>query len=294
MSSDKKVTDILRPKKQTTALVFDSPHSGNVYPDDFLFSSDMSDLRMAEDMYVDELFADVPQYGAPLLKALFPRSYIDPNRALPSQKDDSNANDNIPETTKQRGLCRIVCSGINNTPIYDDEHLPSNTEKSKRIEDYYKKYHENLSDIISTTRGNFDHVLHINCHSMPSMRGNGTKNAYDIILGNRDGRTCSAEVMDFIKTTLEDMGYTVGINIKGYRGAEIVRRYGKPEDDQHSVQFEINRALYMDERKFDKTKNFNALKRDLKTLCAKLSTFTPQKAPSKHVPRAQKRPNFKR
>ena len=273
MTKPKKVIEILRPKKQTTALVFDSPHSGTIYPDDFAFTCDINDLRTAEDMYVDELFDHVPETSnAPLLKALFPRSYIDPNRKESGKKAKG-----------PRGLCRTVCNGINRIPIYDNDNMPTDEDKQHRIETYYREYHENLQDIIQTTHQKFDKVLHINCHSMPSKRGDGSDNKYDIILGNREGlghkskRTCDPDLIDFLKSQLEDMGYKVGVNIIGYRGAEIVRRYGKPEKDIHSVQFEINRSLYMDEKTLQKTSNFNKIKNDLKLICTALKHYNPPK-----------------
>ncbi|MFT7147524.1 MAG: N-formylglutamate amidohydrolase, partial [Yoonia sp.] len=60
--------------------MFDSPHSGSIYPDDFGHAIDRMILRRSEDAHVEELFSDVTDHGATLLHALFPRSYIDPNR----------------------------------------------------------------------------------------------------------------------------------------------------------------------------------------------------------------------
>jgi len=285
MSDQKKHTEILRPQRQNVALVFDSPHSGKDYPADFNHACDMKDLRMAEDMYIDELFAHVTDHGAPLLKALFPRSYIDPNRAAQEQ---DNINSNNPSAL--RGLFRTVCSGINQTPIYAEGLLPTKQEKQKRIDNCYQEYHENLSDIIKNTRQQFEKTVHINCHSMPSTRGKNIPNDYDFILGNREGRTCAPELVDFVKAALEDMGYKVGVNIPGYRGAEIVKRYGDPANDVHSLQLEINRGLYMDERSFKKTANFEKLKDDLKTLTTKLAFYaTPKKSQPKSPQTLKKR-----
>lgn len=271
MSDQKKHTKILRPQRQNVALVFDSPHSGSDYPADFKYACAMKDLRMAEDMYIDELFAHVTDYGAPLLKALFPRSYIDPNRA--AREDDGK--DGKPLSL--RGLFRTVCSGINPTKIYADHAFPTAAEKQKRIETCYKEYHENLSDIIKNTRQSFEKTIHINCHSMPSTYGDNQPNSYDFILGNREDATCSPELTAFVKTALEDMGYRVGVNIPGYRGAEIVKRHGDPANNIHSLQLEINRSLYMDEHSFEKTANFEKLKDDLKTLTAKLAFYAAPK-----------------
>ena len=75
------ILTILGEENQTIPLIFDSPHSGNIYPNDFKHNTTFEKLRQAEDSYVDELYNEAPDIGAILLKANFPRSYIDPNRA---------------------------------------------------------------------------------------------------------------------------------------------------------------------------------------------------------------------
>ena len=69
------------PQATEVPLVFDSPHSGSHYPEDFRFCCPLNLLRTAEDAYVDELYAAAPEFGATLIGAIFPRSYLDPNRA---------------------------------------------------------------------------------------------------------------------------------------------------------------------------------------------------------------------
>src|ERR1051325_3008655 len=73
---------IARPAEQNIPFVFVSPHSGADYAPEFLAASrlDPVTLRRSEDSFIDEIFSGAPALGAPLLKALFPRAYIDPNR----------------------------------------------------------------------------------------------------------------------------------------------------------------------------------------------------------------------
>ena len=74
--------EVLAPSEQLLPLVFASPHSGSDYPAEFLAASrlDPLTLRRSEDSYVDEIFAAAVELGAPLLRARFPRAYLDPNR----------------------------------------------------------------------------------------------------------------------------------------------------------------------------------------------------------------------
>ena len=74
--------ETIEPARLASALVFSSPHSGSTYPERFLSASrlDPLTLRRSEDAFVDELFLPCVALGAPLLRALFPRAYLDVNR----------------------------------------------------------------------------------------------------------------------------------------------------------------------------------------------------------------------
>jgi len=72
----------VKKSQNSLPLVFDSPHSGKVYPENFGYHCDFETLQRAEDHDVEDLFAYAPEIGAALLSAEFPRSYIDPNRAI--------------------------------------------------------------------------------------------------------------------------------------------------------------------------------------------------------------------
>ena len=74
--------ETIEPSRLATPLVFSSPHSGSTYPQRFLAASrlDPLTLRRSEDAFVDELFLPCVELGAPLLRALFPRAYLDVNR----------------------------------------------------------------------------------------------------------------------------------------------------------------------------------------------------------------------
>lgn len=76
------VLTVYAPIGDEVPVVFDSPHSGAEYPQDFGCIVPMNLLRTTEDAFVDELYGEAPAKGASLLAALFPRAYIDPNRSL--------------------------------------------------------------------------------------------------------------------------------------------------------------------------------------------------------------------
>jgi N-formylglutamate deformylase len=263
------------PRTDAMPLVLDSPHSGSLYPDDFNFCCPLPLLRRAEDAHVDELFGAAPHYGATLIGAVFPRSYLDVNRAA----DDLDAGVLAaawPEPLRLRPATRVglvrrfAQPGV---PIYDHKLHPD--EVMARVERYHAPYHRELAQACDRLHAEFGAVWHINCHSMPST-GNvqmGRKGEHgDFVIGDRDGTTCAPEFTEFVTATLRGMGYEVHVN-DGYKGVELVRRHGRPHERRHSLQIEIDRSLYMDQRTLEKLPGFDSLQADLAKLVEELRSF---------------------
>jgi N-formylglutamate amidohydrolase len=256
-------------------LVLDSPHSGAAYPDDFDYVCPLPVLRRAEDAYVDELYAAAPDHGATLIAAAFPRSYIDPNRAADDIDPGILAGPPprilMPRPATRVGLVRRHAQpGV---PIYDRKLRPD--EVIARIERYHLPYHQVLEDACDRLHREFGAVWHLNCHSMPSHFGrrNGRPGEHgDFVLGDRDGTTCEPEFTDFIALFLRGLGYDVRVN-EGYKGVEIVRRQGRPKERRHSLQIEVDRALYMDQKTLEKLPGFDRLREDLAGLVAAAAQF---------------------
>jgi N-formylglutamate amidohydrolase len=263
------------PPADAMPLVFDSPHSGSVYPDDFSFCCPLPVLRRAEDAFVDELFAAAPEHGATLIGAVFPRSYLDVNRAADDLDPGLFAGawplQLSPRPATRVGLVRRYAQpGV---PIYDRKLHPD--EVMGRVERYHAPYHRALDEACDRLHAEFGAVWHINCHSMPSTgnRQLGRKGEHgDFVLGDRDGTTCAAEFTDFVAAMLRQMGYEVHVN-DGYKGVEIVRRQGRPGERRHSLQIEVDRSLYMNQRTLEKHAGFDALKADLSKLVEELRGF---------------------
>ena len=252
--------EVLRPEAQTLPLVVASPHSGRAYPKSFLAASRLSplDLRRSEDSFVDEIFAGSVKLGAPLIHALFPRAYVDPNRE-PYELDPGMFEDRLPDYVNVRsprvsaGLGTVARVVANGAEIYRDKL--SFAEALGRIERHYWPYHAALKTLVEETRARFGCCILLDCHSMPSSndvnpdsdgkRPRGPK-ALDFVLGNCHGAACAPLVTDRVATSLERLGYSVGRNVP-YSGGFVTRHYGRPEVGLHSLQVEINRALYMDE-----------------------------------------------
>jgi N-formylglutamate amidohydrolase len=247
--------EVLQPQSQTVPLVFASPHSGNKYPPEFVAASrlDPVSLRRSEDCFVDQLFRAAPDHGAPLLRALFPRAFIDPNRE-PFELDPAMFEDALPSyanTSSARvaaGLGTIARVVTNGQEIYRAKLRFA--EAADRIGTYYRPYHRALQDLLEATRRRFGCYLLIDCHSMPSIGGpmdpDAGRGRADFVIGDCFGSSCFDGVAGAVETALKDMGFTVLRN-RPYAGGYTTSHYGKPTTGAHAVQIEINRALYMDE-----------------------------------------------
>jgi N-formylglutamate amidohydrolase len=263
------------PQTAEVPLVFDSPHSGSDYPGDFGFCCPLEILRSAEDTYVDELYAAAPEIGATLIGAIFPRSYLDPNRAVDDL--DTALIDGIwpaplaPSHKTQAGLGLVRRVARPGTPIYD--RRLSVAEIVARVDRYHAPYHRVLDEACLRLHQKFGVVWHLNCHSMPSQR-NGRKGGHcaDFVLGDRDGTTCAPEFTDFVAEVLRRRGYTVRVN-EIYKGVEIVKRQGRPALHRHSLQIEVDRALYMDQKTLAKGPGFAGLQADITHLIEALKSF---------------------
>jgi N-formylglutamate amidohydrolase len=277
------VCEILAPEIQTMAAVFASPHSGNNYPPDFVAASrlDPWTLRKSEDSFMDRLFGMAPEHGAPLLRALFPRAYIDPNRE-PFELDPEMFEDALPpyvnvSTPRVAGglgtIARVVANG---EEIYNRKLRFA--EAVQRVNSLYHPYHRNLQQLIEHTRERFGHCLLVDCHSMPSIGGPMDQDAglkrVDIVLGDCFGTACAPSITALTEEVMRDLGYRVTRNMP-YSGGFTTMHYGQPGAGVHALQIEINRAIYMEEDRFQPTPCFNALREHLGVLIATLKSSLP-------------------
>jgi N-formylglutamate amidohydrolase len=274
---------IVEPSVPRVPLVFSSPHSGADYPADFVAGArlDPLSLRRSEDAFVDELFDAAPAHGAPLIKALFPRAYVDVNREAweldPAMFDGPlPAYVNVASPRVGAGLgtvARVVSSGAE---IYRDKLSFEATRV--RIETLYMPYHAALESLVAGSVERNGRALLVDCHSMPSVGGpmdrDPGRRRLDFVLGDCFGAACAPVVTETAEAALKAMGYAVGRN-DPYAGGFITRHYGVPRRGRHALQIEINRQLYMDETVIARASGFQSLRSDLARLVAALARLAP-------------------
>ena len=272
--------ETVEPEVFRSPLVFSSPHSGRFYPPDFLAASRLTPqaLRSSEDMAVDTLFAAAPAHGAPLLRANYPRAWLDVNREageldpkLFDPAPPANANRSLRVAAGLGVAPRVVSEG---QPIYGGK-IPL-AEGFARIESAYRPYHAELARLMERAVAKFGVALLIDCHSMPSRVPTGDARrpyepvAADIVIGDRYGASCDAGFAHRVHGFLTGLGYRVARN-KPYAGGFITEHYANRACSRHALQIEINRALYMNEKTFELLPAFERVKSDMTRLIATMA-----------------------
>ncbi len=264
-----------------TPFIFNSPHSGRIYPSIFVKTSRLSPqaLRASEDLFIDRLFAPVVEKGAALMSARFPRAYLDLNRQ-PYELDPALFAERLPDFANSSSV--RVLGGLGTIPRLVNEHdeiyggpLPLRVAMA-RVERLYRPYHAVLGQTIEEARVMFGRAFLIDCHSMPSHLGE-TPGAppRDIVLGDRFGCACSRDLTEFAAETLCALGYRVALN-KPYAGGHITEFYGRPSECVHALQIEINRGLYVCEKSLEIKSDFAKLSADLADFAERLiARFAP-------------------
>jgi N-formylglutamate amidohydrolase len=268
--------EIVEPAEWRAPIIFNSPHSGSVYPEDFLNASriDLPTLRRSEDSFMDELIAGLSERGFPVIRVNFPRSYVDVNRE-PYELDPRMFSGRLPSFANTRSM--RVAGGLGTIPrvvgdgqeIYRDR-LPVEDALS-RIETLYKPYHRALRRLIHRVHQTFGTVIVVDCHSMPSIGvSRDEPRRPDVVIGDRYGTSCAPLLPDMVEETMRTLGYSTGRN-KPYAGGFITEHYGNPASGVHTVQVELNRSIYMDERRRERGPRFEQVAKDFALLADALA-----------------------
>ncbi len=254
-----------RPPVRGTSVIFASPHSGRLYPADFMARAvlNAAEIRSSEDAFVDELFAGAPDHGAPLLSAGTPRAYVDLNRA-PEELDPA-----LIEGVRRTAHNPRIASGLGVIPrvVANGRAICSGkislAEAHRRISHSWRPYHDMLQTLVDESHAQFGEAILIDCHSMPHEALDSVMQTRagrpDVVLGDRFGAAASARVVDRIEAVLTDAGLRVVRNMP-FAGAYVAQHYGRPSRRQHAVQIEIDRALYMNEATIERSADFDAFR----------------------------------
>lgn len=274
-----KIFEEFNTKEFKFPVVLSSPHSGTSFPAEFLKNSVLSEkeLRASEDCFVSEIMRKASDAGIPMLSMNIPRTFVDVNRDK-IEIDDKMLFD-APKKQDSIGSrrCRVGLGVIHrivyqNKNIYDG--LLSSKEVNERIKHVYDPYHKRLKQLVDKCVRKFGFCLLIDCHSMPSMICNimNESKPLDFCLCTLFDESCPTQMSEFLSRQLEARKYRVEFN-RPYAGAYIAFNYCQPRKNIYTLQIEINRSIYMNEKLYTKNKNFQHVSNDICDAVIQLAHF---------------------
>lgn len=224
------------------------PHRGFAFPDEIKdqYKTSMRKAPGDTDWYVDQLYDFVMDMGITMISANYSRWVIDLNRDPASKPLYSDGR-------IITGLC--PATNFLGETLYKDERAEVEIpEVKRRLELYYKPYHQKVEALLSHTKKHFGKVLLWDCHSIRQHVPTIHKEKFpDLILGDVDGTSASPGLIESTLSTLDHGNYKVSHN-HPFKGGYITRHYGKPAANQHALQLEMSKINYMDdaEKRYDK------------------------------------------
>jgi N-formylglutamate amidohydrolase len=208
-----------------------------------------------------------------LIVARFPRAYLDVNRE-PYELDPELFDEPLPPHANAQSVRVVGGLGTIARIVADGEEIYAGplpiAAALLRIDRLYKPFHAALARLIDDTRERFGYAILIDCHSMPSTTtGNSAPARPDFVLGDRFGASCTPRLTRMSREALAGLGYEIQLN-RPYAGGHITEHYGRPTRGIHALQIEINRALYLDEARFQPSSGFTKLQSSLMHLSERL------------------------
>ena len=257
-------------------MLFNSPHSGSTYPREFLAVSrlDIATLRRSEDSFVDELIAGVVERGFPLMRAHFPRCFVDVNRE-PYELDPRMFDGRLPSFANTRSMrvaggLGTVARVVGDAQEIYDQRIP--------VDDALRAHREPLQALSPRA------AAAVHAAAPRFRRGRADRLPFHAVDRRPQGRAAAAGIRARrpLRHQLRRRGGRDGgtdaaharlqrvSRNKPYAGGFITEHYGNPAAGLHAIQLEINRALYMDERRYERSGSFARLAADLETLARRL------------------------
>lgn len=230
---------IIRPTVSPVPIVLSVPHCGTTFPDEIRddYNPGMKASPDDTDWFVDQLYNFAPEMGITMITAEYSRWVIDLNRNPESQP---LYNDGRIIT----GLC--TTTDFHGNEIYR-KNIPDHNEVERRKKRYYEPYYIRVQELLTELKNEFGQVLLWDAHSIRQHVPAIHKERFpDMILGSVDRTSASDNLIEAALGELGKGDYQLEHNTP-FKGGQITRTFGKPEEGQHALQLEMNKILYMDD-----------------------------------------------
>lgn len=231
---------IIEPKTQAVPIILSVPHCGIDFPEEIAadYIPKYRDRPDDTDWYVHDLYNFVSELGITIIHAKYSRWVIDLNRDPESKPlyDDGRIITALTPVTDFFG---------NN--IYKEGKEPSPEEVDRRLSSYYWPYYDQVQALLDERKKEFGKVLLWDAHSIRRHVPTIQKDPFpDMILGNNDGATAAKTLITSALDNLSASHLKISHN-HPFKGGHITRYFGRPDQNQHALQLEMNKILYMDD-----------------------------------------------
>jgi N-formylglutamate deformylase len=232
---------IYEPSAEPVPIIVSVPHAGTRFPQELKknFNRRMRRYLDDTDWYVHKLYRFASELGITVIKANLSRWVVDLNRD--------------PESVPLYNDGRLITSITPTTDFFGNELYkspksePDATEVQRRLDQYYWPYYHQIEKLLADRKAKFGKVLLWDAHSIRHLVSTIQANPFpDMILGNNDGKTASKPLIDSAIRDLSSGTFEASHNAP-FKGGHITRYFGKPENDVHGLQLEMNKILYMDD-----------------------------------------------
>ncbi|WP_028998544.1 N-formylglutamate deformylase [Azohydromonas australica] len=222
----------------TQPLLLSIPHLGTELPADIAAQmNDVASVLRDTDWHLDRLYEFAASMGASVLQAKLSRYVIDLNRP-------PNGESLYPGKTTT-GLCPTET--FPGESLYAPGQEPDAAEQARRLEGYWRPYHDALTSELARIRAEHGCALLWDAHSIASVLPRLFEGKLpDLNFGTADGKSCDGDLLKQVITVAGKSPFTIVVNGR-FKGGYITRHYGRPEDAIHAIQLEMCQSLYMNE-----------------------------------------------
>lgn len=234
------VFQISKPVNVQLPVVLSVPHAGTYFSAEI--EAELKEDKLPPDdtdWHVDQLYNFADSSGIMMITAQYSRWVIDLNRNP----------DSTPLYNDGR-MITALCPATNfsGEAIYKDERKEVATEEvNRRRKLYFDPYHTALQQMLDEVKAQFGCVLLWDCHSIrrfvPAIHPEPFS---DLIIGSADRSSASDEITDKALTILGKSNYSISHN-HPFKGGYITRHFSNPDKQQHALQLEMAKPLYLDD-----------------------------------------------
>lgn len=232
---------IKKAKEDPVPIIISVPHAGTRFPKEIKehYNKRIQAHLDDTDWFVHKLYQFAPKMGITIIKANLSRWAIDLNRD--------------PESVPLYNDGRLITSCTPTTDFYGNsiykskKYEPDEKEKQRRLDVYYWPYYRKIEELLEERKKQFGKVLLWDAHSIRHQVSTIQKEQFpDMILGNNDEKTAHPQIINTALEKLREGKYGINHNTP-FKGGHITRYFGKPEENVHGLQLEMNKILYMDD-----------------------------------------------